>query len=456
MLDLNVLARQLSNLAEESDFVGWFWIDGGSFGEPQRSYLGLATSAVECVPGQENQFVATLNDQFAHHAQNQAQNALSGSEVFSGGWVLALSYEFGVNRMGLDQSGIRNGDSVANAFALRAPVVIEHNATTGETSLVPTLSGETEHELLRVLQRTLDTAQGETAAETQTPTATKRTLNTVWRFTGDEYENSVRECQRHIDKREADVLCLTNQATVQLSQRPDPLAIYQKLRDSSDAPRSGVIVYRDRALISASPERLVRLEGSSVSSAPIKGTRPRGKTQVEDIALAQELAHDPKERAENTMILDLLRDDLSKVCTPESIRVNVYCQVETYRQVHQLVSSIEGKLDADRAIGFWQVIDSVFPGGSMTGVPKRRAMKILHAVEGVDRGLYSGCFGWVSVDGKAAELAMTIRSVELRGKTAIIGAGGGITSDSVPSAEVAEMQLKARAVLDALDAFIEH
>ena len=152
------------------------------------------------------------------------------------------------------------------------------------------------------------------------------------------------------------------------------------------------------------------------------------------------------------MIVDLMRNDLSRVCAPESVRTEGFQRVESHPHVHQLVSTVTGTLRP--GLDVFDAIESCFPGGSMTGAPKRRAVEILAAVEGAPRGLYAGCFGWIDRGG-AAELAMTIRSVELRGGgilpgMALIGAGGGITIDSDPTRELAESRLKARAALAAL------
>lgn len=203
--------------------------------------------------------------------------------------------------------------------------------------------------------------------------------------------------------------------------------------------------------MSASPERFLSVRARRIVTHPIKGTRPRGATPEADTALAAQLANDPKERAENLMIVDLMRNDLSRVCELGSVGVEGFLRVETHPHVHQLVSTVGGRLRADRDI--FDAVEACFPGGSMTGAPKRRAVEILRALEGAPRGLYSGCFGWVD-DGGDAELAMTIRSVELRGgagtSVALVGAGGGITADSDPQRETAEKHLKAAPILAAL------
>src|SRR5690606_42008950 len=165
--------------------------------------------------------------------------------------------------------------------------------------------------------------------------------------------------------------------------------------------------------LSASPEQFLHTAGGRVCTRPIKGTRPRGADAVSDTALAAELRASEKERAENVMIVDLMRNDLSRVCAPGSIHVDELWQIESYPAVHQLVSSVSGQLvEGVTAEQIWSV---AFPAGSMTGAPKLSAMTILHRLEGErPRGVYSGCFGYIGVDGRM-DLAMVIRSILIQG-----------------------------------------
>jgi para-aminobenzoate synthetase component 1 len=186
-----------------------------------------------------------------------------------------------------------------------------------------------------------------------------------------------------------------------------------------------------------------------VRTHPIKGTRPRGADPAADRTLAEELRADPKERAENVMIVDLMRNDLSRVSAPATVTVERLLEVETYPTVHQLVSSVAGRLAPGTTVG--SLLAATFPAGSMTGAPKLSAMSVLHTLEQEPRGVFSGCFGWVGFDG-SADLAMVIRSIVVHPGGAYVGAGGGITWLSRPDAEVREVGWKARAPLAALGA----
>ena len=204
-----------------------------------------------------------------------------------------------------------------------------------------------------------------------------------------------------------------------------------------------------RALLSASPEQFLHARGGVIRTRPIKGTRPRGADAATDEALAAELAADPKERAENVMIVDLMRNDLSRVCVPGSIRVDGLWTVESYPAVHQLVSIVSGTAAEGTTVG--TLLEAAFPAGSMTGAPKLSAMTRLRELEDGPRDIYAGCFGYIGADG-SLDLAMVIRSIVVDEGAAFVGAGGGITWGSVPAAEVREVATKARAPLAALGA----
>jgi len=264
-----------------------------------------------------------------------------------------------------------------------------------------------------------------------------------------EYRALIERCRAAIRAGDAYQLCLTTRFDVAASDPLDPVDTYLRLRAALPAHHGGIIRSGAFALLSASPERFLEVADGMVRTRPIKGTRPRGGDSAEDAALARELAESVKERAENVMIVDLMRNDLQRVCTPGTVSAERLLEVESYSAVHQLVSTVAGRL---RPGTTWaQLLAATFPAGSMTGAPKLSAMRILHGLEAGPRGVYSGCFGWVGDDGRA-DLAMTIRSIVLHPGGAYVGAGGGITWLSDPDAEVAEVGVKARGPLGALGA----
>ncbi len=264
-----------------------------------------------------------------------------------------------------------------------------------------------------------------------------------------EYAALIERCRESIRAGDAYQLCLTTRFSV--PGAVDPVAAYLRLREATPSPRGSFIRIGERILLSASPEQFLEVRDGIVRTRPIKGTRPRDADPAADSALAEELRAHPKERAENVMIVDLMRNDLSRVCDPGSIRVDALFSVESYAAVHQLVSAVRGRIATGTTAGdLWA---AAFPAGSMTGAPKESAMGLLRGLEGAPRGLYSGCAGYLGTDGRM-DLAMVIRSVVIEPGGVSVGAGGGITWGSEAAAEVAEVATKARAPLAAAGAVL--
>jgi len=242
---------------------------------------------------------------------------------------------------------------------------------------------------------------------------------------------------------------------VNLSQRfhapfaGSALALYRRLRARNPAPFGAYLEFAGAQVASISPERFLRLDATTraAEARPIKGTRPRGSTPVKDAALARELLANEKERAENVMIVDLLRNDLGKVCRPGSVRVPKLFALESHPTVHHLVSTVTGEL-TDGADAF-DLLRAAFPGGSVTGAPKIRAMQIIAELERAPRSLYCGAIGYVSVTG-AMDFNIPIRTIVLRDGSATFHAGAGIVWDSEPAAEYEETLAKARTMIEAL------
>jgi len=242
---------------------------------------------------------------------------------------------------------------------------------------------------------------------------------------------------------------------VNLSQRfhapfaGSALALYRRLRARNPAPFGAYLEFADAQVASISPERFLRLEATTraAEARPIKGTRPRGTTPANNDSLARELLESEKDHAENVMIVDLLRNDVGKVCRPGSVRVPRLFALESHPTVHHLVSTVTGQL-ADGADAF-DLLRAAFPGGSVTGAPKIRAMQIIAELERTPRGLYCGAIGYVSATG-AMDFNIPIRTIVLQGGSATFHAGAGIVWDSEPVAEYEETLAKARTMIEAL------
>jgi para-aminobenzoate synthetase component 1 len=240
---------------------------------------------------------------------------------------------------------------------------------------------------------------------------------------------------------------LSHRFTASVPMPPDPIATYRTLRQANPAPFSALIVEEGRFLASTSPERFLRLCGQEVETRPIKGTARRSSNGREDADLALGLSRSEKDRAENIMIVDLLRNDLSRVCDARSVEVPVLCGVETYASVHHLTSVVTGRLRD--GLGVVELIGATFPGGSITGAPKIRAMQIITELEKAPRGAYCGAIGWVGFDGDC-DFNIAIRTLEVEGNVMSIGAGGGITLLSDPAGEYQETLVKADRLVTAL------
>ena len=226
----------------------------------------------------------------------------------------------------------------------------------------------------------------------------------------------------------------------------DPFALYLRLREVSPAPHAAYLALEGRMVLSSSPESFLRLSGRGIRTRPIKGTRPRFSDPVADERSLRELITSPKERAELVMITDLLRNDLGMVCEFGSVQVTGLLQPESYEQVHHLVSTVQGTLRPD--ISHAAALAACFPGGSITGAPKKRAMEIIRELEPCPRGLYTGAIGFLGANGES-HFNIAIRTMTVEDGVAAFHAGAGIVADSVPEEEWDETLHKAAGLLAA-------
>jgi para-aminobenzoate synthetase len=261
------------------------------------------------------------------------------------------------------------------------------------------------------------------------------------------YLDDIAVCRERLLDGETYEVCLTNQLVAAVDA--DPLALYRELRRVNPAPFAAYLRFGDVAVLSSSPERFLRVGGDRRAEAkPIKGTARRGVSAAEDARLAEELRTSEKDRAENLMIVDLLRNDLGRVCEIGSVEVPHLMEVETYETVHQLVSTVRGVLRPD--VEAPDCVRACFPPGSMTGAPKKRTMEILDVLERAPRGIYSGALGYFGLGG-GCDLSVTIRTIVLDEGMATIGVGGAIVAQSDPEDEYREALLKGEAPMRAID-----
>jgi para-aminobenzoate synthetase len=265
----------------------------------------------------------------------------------------------------------------------------------------------------------------------------------------DRYLEDIAVCKQRLLDGETYEVCLTNQIVADIDPAPDPLTLYRTLRRVNPAPFAAFLRFGDTAVLSSSPERLLRVGRDRWAEAkPIKGTARRGATPADDVRLAEQLRSSEKNRAENLMITDLLRNDLGRVCQIGTVHVPHLMQVETYETVHQLVSTVRGLLRP--GVEAPDAVRACFPPGSMTGAPKQRTMTIIDSLEQAPRGVYSGAVGYFGVGG-ACDLSVVIRTIVIEGGSTSIGVGGAIVIQSDPEEEFDEALLKGAAPMRAID-----
>jgi anthranilate synthase component 1 len=272
------------------------------------------------------------------------------------------------------------------------------------------------------------------------------TINLTSNMAQEQYEAIVRKAKEHIAAGDIYQVVLSQRFEAEVGV--DAFTAYRALRHVNPSPYMFFLRMGDRSIVGASPEMLVRVEGRHAITHPIAGTRPRGKSEEEDVRLGEELKRNEKEKAEHVMLVDLGRNDIGRVCDYGTVRVPTFMALERYSHVMHLVSVVEGQLAEgnDRL----DALVSCFPAGTVSGAPKVRAMQIINDLEPTRRGFYAGAVGYLDFAGNL-DFCITIRTMMLEGGKAYIQAGAGIVADSNPTAEYEETLDKARAMIRALE-----
>ncbi|MBC8188561.1 MAG: aminodeoxychorismate synthase component I [Proteobacteria bacterium] len=342
-----------------------------------------------------------------------------------------LAYDHSANRLWILGLGFSDSGASGDSDARVSSVSRSRHVVDGVLDrLEPILSQASSHE-----QTTHRTAASETSfpiLSTADASAYAKAIDTILQEieAGNVYQANFSQC-------------LTMDAPV------DPWSIYQALRRHNPAPFGAYLSQTHSAILSSSPERFLRLDGSRrVESRPIKGTRPRGQNDLEDLRLSDELSRSEKDRAENLMIVDLVRNDLGRVCAPGSISVPALMEIEAYAEVLQMVSTVTGTLATGRDA--FDLVRATFPPGSMTGAPKLAAIGLLERLEQVKRGVYAGALGYFDLRG-GLDLSVVIRTIVWKDDRAHLHVGGGVVADSTPTAEYLESLDEAKAPLAALE-----
>ncbi len=444
-----------------------FWLDSADAPTrlARRSYLGTSAGADRCVleydvvekavkthragPSRTEQgsIFDVLDRELAARSVELRQNSATG---LLSGFVGYVGYEC---KADCGSPNVHRSD-VPDAVLMLANRVVAVDHVIRRTELIVLC-----HEGDRDAARWLDDAEAIVRELLNAPPAEEQCLGEATRakradgqvsFTcgrgREQYLADIARCQAALASGESYEVCLTDQITTSAS--PEPLELYRVLRRVNPAPFAAYLKLGELAVLSSSPERFLSIDRERHAQArPIKGTISRSADPIEDEARRSELMHDEKTYAEHLMIVDLLRNDLGRVCEVDSVRVPELMVVEPYTTVHQVISTVMGVLQCGCTPV--QCVRACFPGGSMTGAPKLRTMDIIDDIEREARGVYSGCLGYFGVDG-SVDLSIVIRTVVMRPGVTTIGAGGAIVTQSDPEQEFEEILLKARAPMSAI------
>ena len=357
---------------------------------------------------------------------------------FMGGWFLYLGYEL-VTQIE-PRLKLYRDESLPVAFAARTPAALVRDHDRRNSRFLA--EGAVDPALGQALERLLsrDAAGADLPAVLAAPLREEEP---------ERYLAQVERALRYIYEGDIFQANLSRPWSAELAPAADAASIYARLRRANPAPFAGLVLYDSAAVISSSPERLVRSTQGRVDIRPIAGTRPRSGDPAKDAALIRELIEHPKERAEHVMLLDMERNDLGRLAEPGSVHVDELMVVESYTHVHHIVSNVYGRLRAGVTPG--EVIRAVFPGGTITGCPKVRCMEIIAELEQASRGAYTGAMGYLRLDG-GMDLNILIRTLVKHGRGLEFRAGAGIVADSVPERELEETRAKARGLARALGA----
>lgn len=454
--------------------TGSFWLDSArtDVGTARWSVLG---DAVDVLPDGRPRVLRVDRADPADHAAGlwdalaaaAAPRTVHGGEglAFRGGLVGFLGYEAGLAGLGVEPPRSGGPADLPDAWWVRPARWAAADHAAG--ALHVCAAGEDPDDAARAVDAWLATVRDAFEAPVSAapadprPGADKTAEATGgWRHGRAEYRELVDRCRAALTAGESYELCLTSRFDVdpELGARLDPLALFLELTERTPTPYAALVEVAPGpgetdagggfAVVSASPEQFLSGADGVYSTKPIKGTAPRHADPVADAAAAEHLTTDPKTFAENLMIVDLLRNDLGRVCEPGSVHVPALMQVESYATVHQLVSTVLGR--AAPGVTPVDVVRALFPGGSMTGAPKLRSVELLAGMEAAPRGVYSGALGFLGADGRT-ELSIVIRTAvrDAAGRWSV-GAGGAVVLDSDPDAEYDEVLLKARSVREAM------
>ncbi len=418
---------------------GLIWLDSSSKSLRFDRYSYLCIDPVESISS-----TAKMDDLRSVLHRYTTTGCIENGPPFQGGLVGFFDYEFAGNDFPIAIQASDQDDANCHFRLYDTIIAVDHYA-----SLMWIISSGFKNGANKPCE---DTAKARIHAIQQDirdlPKPVTPAVNLTWHneITKADYLKAVRDILDFIHAGDIYQANFAQAFTANVPREIDPFQIYLSTRKSNPAPFSAYGVFGERSIACTSPERLITVNIHGLAEArPIKGTIARSDHPDEDQQLKDQLLNSEKDRAENIMIVDLLRNDLSRVCKPHSVKVPELCILESYAGLHQLTSSVQGQLEQNKDA--FDLLSAVFPGGSITGAPKHRSMEIIEQLEPFSRRAFFGSFGYFGFDG-SADFNIMIRTIQVQGGRAWLAVGGGITSLSCPDKEYSETLLKARKILD--------
>jgi len=439
-----------------------FFLDGGSDAEKlgRRSFVGCDPFAVVHGKGREievkyprsgkverceaNPF-DFMRDLVKRYSGDESGRGEPPFPLANGGAVGYLAYDLFMQVERIERTAVDDLEMPDLFFALYDSVLCFDNMTgIAEVALAPVTQHGPAPDGLGCYWDG-DAADVLDVESTEAPAPAKPGLELKPNQSPDEYMAAVTRAREYIAAGDVYQVNYTQRFEVEFDA--SPVDFYMKLRETSPAPFGACVFPDGYAVLSNSPERYLLIDGDYIETRPIKGTRPRGATPEEDAALVRELAESKKDMAEHLMIVDLERNDLGRVCTYNSVHVPEFMVIESYANVHHMVSTVAGRVHPARDA--LDCIRNSFPGGSITGAPKVRAIEIIDELEPTARGVYCGSIGYIDFDGRV-DLNIAIRTAIVRGQKLYFQVGGGIVTDSCPQEEYDETITKAQSIIKTL------
>ena len=388
----------------------------------------------------DNDFLKELDQKWEDQKVIQNHKILKKFEIdvpFTGGWFVYLGYEL-INEI---EKTLKIPDSpyfLPTAFASRVKSAIIYDHLEKNIFFI------SEESISKIESMHLDFENIQNNLHNEDH---KRKIEPINKGTDTEHQRDVKTCIDYIFQGEIFQANLSRLWEFEINDNYSDSIIYKELQKTNPSPFAGLLNFDETSIISSSPERLVSLKNGTLETRPIAGTRPRGRNGVIDVELSRELISSEKERAEHLMLVDLERNDISRVCKPGTVIVDEMMVIESYSHVHHIVSNIKGSIKDNIKPG--EILAAVFPGETITGCPKIRCIEILGQLEKIGRGPYTGSFGYINHNGNL-DFNILIRSMVMEDQKISLRAGGGIVADSIPEKETIETEAKANAMLKAL------